>query len=272
MTQLNQPTHPTPRRAPAFARSRQRAFTIVEVLVAMGILAIGISSVFTLLPVAAIIQKQAIDAAQGPEFGNSVLSLLKQTMSSNDPAFGTDPSTPVLLFSPLENSYTSASLRYSLNNNLSQLYNYQLVYRRPDANGPVELAILVYRRLPEEEQNASGVALKTITSSYNPGTPDTVYGTNELTPANRGLMKTAAITTAQAIPGNLLLIGNPTGTSSGSYCIARYVGTDTTVTNYGYRIAPMPAYSSAHVIGLTKSPTTTLGTLTCVAIVTGVIQ
>jgi prepilin-type N-terminal cleavage/methylation domain-containing protein len=256
---------PGSRAIPAFARSRRRAFTIVEVLVAMGILAIGIASVFTLLPVAALIQKQAVDASQGPEFGNSVLAILKATATRTDPCFsvGNDPSVVQSRFKALESNIQDQ--RYSFNNNLSQLYNYQMVYRRLVANGPVEVAILIYRRLPEEEQNVANTALKSIVTPYYGTT--SLYGSTETIAANRGLMKTGAIGVDQAINGNLFLVGNADST----YYITKYAGTNSDAT-YGYRVSPIPVDTCEDVIALKKSPVTATGTLTCIAIVTGVIQ
>jgi prepilin-type N-terminal cleavage/methylation domain-containing protein len=263
MTKQTQiPASPSP--APPYrALGRHRAFTIIEVLVAMGILAIGIASVFTLLPVAALIQKQAVDAAQGPEFGNSVLATLQTTASSSDACFGT-PSTAEPIYRSL---YTAMEAqRFTLNNTAGQLYNYQIVFRRLVANGPVEIAILVYRKLPAEEQGTPATALKTIVTSAS--TPSNVYGFTEPV-AQRGLVLSGvSISPDQAIPGNLFLVGN----ASSNYYVVKYVGADTSVAGYSHRISPVPPVTCEEIIGLKKNPTTDPGSLTCVAIATGVIK
>ncbi len=249
-----------------FSKSRHRGFTIVEVLVAMGILAIGIASVFTLLPVAAIIQKQAVDAAQGPEFGSGVLSMLQATATRSDPCFG-DPATVEPKFREL--ATTMETQRFTLNNTAGQLYNYQMVYRRLVANGPVEVAILVYRKLPAEEQDTPATTLKTIITISND--TSNVYGLNGPTSPtdDRGVVKSVAISQDQAIAGNLFLVGN----SGSSYFIVKYVGAATaTATGYGHRVSPAPLTTCEELVGLKKNPVTLTGSLTCNAIVTGVIQ
>jgi len=245
-----------------FHRYGRRGFTIIEVLVALGILAVGIASVYTLLPVAAILQKQAIDATQGPEFGASVLAVVKQ-LSKNDPCFGDGSVTDAFIEVP-----AGTPPRFNLNGQPNRNYNYRLLYRRLVNNGPVEVAVMVYRKLPGEEAITSPIT--TQATAITTTGADAIYGVSETDATKRGFMRTSTLSSASRISGNLLLIGN----NGGAYYVTSFTVVDSTgpETTHTLRVSPIPPETCENVVSLVKSPSDVNGNLLCVAIVTGVIE
>ena len=115
-----------------------RAFSLLEILIAIGILAVGLVAVASIFPVSVIQQKRAIDESMGVVVANNVLAALQGIGKGAFP-----PAATTGYEEPLSSSLVYDPLIYQ---DPGELYNYKILYRRPQLDGPVEVVVFAYRR------------------------------------------------------------------------------------------------------------------------------
>ena len=142
---------------PEQTRNRRRApaaFSLIEVLLAIGILAIGVLTVASLFPVAIAQQKAAADDVLGTNYGLNVIENMK-ALGKGD--ICTNPPFPSLSVPPIPYG-CSTFVPVNLTNvpdaykvrDPNGIYNFTMAYRRPSLDSPVEVAVFVYRQAPAE--------------------------------------------------------------------------------------------------------------------------
>ncbi len=77
------PGHPLP--------EGEGAFSLIEVLLAMAILAVGLISIASIFPVAAYQQRQSVDDAQGVIVGHNVLAMIRSYAANQSYSYFLDP-------------------------------------------------------------------------------------------------------------------------------------------------------------------------------------
>jgi len=127
-------------------RGRLGGFSLVEVMLALGVLAIGMVSVASIFPVAILQEKRASDDTMGVIVGGNVIALL-QVAGASDPLFAVETE-----FAPLPeatddtHSVPPTVLDLYRQEYDDPTYDYRLAYRRPSAGDPVEIAVFVFRK------------------------------------------------------------------------------------------------------------------------------
>ena len=121
-------------------RGRLGGFSLVEVMLALGVLAIGMVSVASIFPVAILQEKRASDDTMGVIVGGNVIALL-QVAGSSDSAFDVETE-----FTPLPGATSDPPTVLALYRYDDPTYDYRLAYRRPSAGDPVEIAVFVFRK------------------------------------------------------------------------------------------------------------------------------
>lgn len=306
MTQtLTNPTALTPasggsgsRRTGAISsRRRGSGFTLVEVLLAMGILAVGLAAVASIYPIAVLQQRRALDEMNSTIVGQNVLQTLQAmgqssfpaatstsfttaervmfvdgvvtgtTLTSASGAFDFDdsalPANPQFVFvndriilignkgsysttasavsggtitipaaanvpannpanpqdgyytvivyppdvrlpwvasEPVDRGTVSVNARYPARRNA---YLYSIAYRRQNANGPVEVAIFVSRRVTHEQQTAIASIDTTAPTTYPPQTTSGIVQSEPITSINAA----GVVTFTGARPGTAVGVG-----------------------------------------------------------------
>lgn len=120
------------------AGRRTGGFTLIEVLFAVAILAVGLLAVAALLPIAALQQKRALDQTLGANFGNGYLATIK--------AGGRDSFTVTPTPTP---TYTSATLKKGFQiSDPTGIYEAVVSYKMPNAGDPIDITVAVYRKMP----------------------------------------------------------------------------------------------------------------------------
>lgn len=256
---------------------RSGGFTLLEVIFAMGILAIGLLAVAALLPVAAIQQKRALDDQLGTSFGLSALSTIK--------AAGRTAFSGTLYSSSTAAPYRDVPLlpAYTLTDP-NKVFEYRVCYSIENTGGPMNVAVFVYRK-PTNGTVVNPVIKQNTTTTDKIQVADDTTANNRTVIAGTGAfaapITTAAPNTTYADiyrTNSVVLIVNTSVTPYRAY-VARVKGITAQSGTPGY-VAPIGDFSTptdCSVYCLTDDLVTGSGnnskvsTLVPVAIVQGVI-
>ena len=126
----------------------RQGFTLLEVLFAIAILAIGLLAVAALLPVAALQQKRAMDAQLGTSFGKNAVSLAKA--GGRDPFAATVVPTASAYFASDSTASNTVKVKKAYQTaDPTGTFDYSISYRMDNAGDPINVLVSVFRKMPD---------------------------------------------------------------------------------------------------------------------------
>lgn len=155
---------------PARRFGRHGAYTLMEVMFAIAILALGLICIASLFPVGLVQSKKALDDAQGVIVGNNVIALLSTAGSGVFPGQNSGTAADNLYYpfaAPAWLTYTEPT----------GLYDYRVVYRRNTTTDPgaaADVAVFIYRRPSAKELSDQGITTNVLAVEATATPPDAV--------------------------------------------------------------------------------------------------